>query len=504
MSQPNLPKVEPGEKAVVLLSGGLDSATLLAYASRAGYEVYCLSFDYGQHAVAELEGARQLAMDWGAKQHVVVPVGLNQFGGTALVGEREVPVAGQAHMEHGIPETYVPARNTVFLAMGLGWAEALHAYTVFIGANSVDYSGYPDCRPEYIDAYNNLARLAVAEGSAGGRQIQILAPLMDLSKGDIVRLGTSLGVDYSKSLSCYNAAPDGRACGVCDSCALRLQGFKDAGLEDPAPYVDSKGDGRDPWTMRLDVARKLARKAGACLRGFYGQLEGYQNKGEVDLVTQADKAAEAVILAGLAEHFPTDSVLAEESGAEEGTSQYRWIIDPLDGTTNFVHSQPQFAVSIAVETEGERVIGVIYLPYFDEMYYAVKGRGAKGPDGPLKVTQTQEMNHSLLATGFPYSRRETIETILEDVRRAILNGQGVRRTGAAAVDLAYLACGRYDGFWERELKPWDMAAGEVLVREAGGTLTNFQGGEFSPYVGEIAGSNGLIHKQLLASLFEGR
>lgn len=229
---------EPGgEKAVVLLSGGMDSATVLAMARREGYACYALSFDYGQHCRQELAAAARVAAALGVVKHLVVPVGLDRLGGSALTGDRPVPRAGEAVRTHGVPETYVPARNTVFIAVALGWAEVLGAHAVFIGANAVDYSGYPDCRPEYIEAWNRLARLAVAQGAAGGRQIEILAPLMRMSKSDIVRKGLELGVDYSPTMSCYEPDADGLACGRCDSCALRLKAFADAGLTDPAAYT---------------------------------------------------------------------------------------------------------------------------------------------------------------------------------------------------------------------------------------------------------------------------
>lgn len=223
----------------MLVSGGLDSGTMLALADSQGYEVYCLSFDYGQHSRSEIAAAKRLAERYRVADHRVIPVGLDRIGGSALLGFEKVPAAGQAKTHFGIPETYVPARNTVFLSLGLGWAEVLGAYHVFIGANAVDYSGYPDCRPEYIDAYNQLARLAVAEGSGGGRPIRIEAPLMQMTKGEIVALGLRLGLDYALTVSCYDATADGLACGVCDSCSLRLKGFADAGSRDPAKYVRS-------------------------------------------------------------------------------------------------------------------------------------------------------------------------------------------------------------------------------------------------------------------------
>lgn len=227
----------PQEKAVVLLSGGLDSATVLRHVQEAGYAVHALSVDYGQHANSELTAAAQLCRSAGVEDHKIVPIGLKALGGSALVEDRPVPAAADAVRRHGIPETYVPARNTVLLAVSLGWAEVVGAYRIFIGANALDYSGYPDCRPKFIEAFNRLAQVAVAEGADGGRPIIVEAPLMDLSKAQIIRYGLSLGVDYGVTVSCYQPASDGRACGRCESCELRLKGFAEAGHQDPVPYV---------------------------------------------------------------------------------------------------------------------------------------------------------------------------------------------------------------------------------------------------------------------------
>jgi len=220
----------------VLLSGGLDSATVAAWAVAQGYACLGLSVDYGQRCRRELEAARRLAEHLGFADYRAVGIDLAGFGGSALLGDGPVPTAGEARHQHGVPETYVPARNTVLLALALGWAEVAGAYTVFIGANSLDYSGYPDCRPEYVDAFNHLAGLALAEGAQGGRKVSIEAPLMLKSKAEIVRLGLSLGLDYSLTVSCYDPDPDGRACGRCESCVLRLKGFAAAGFQDPAAY----------------------------------------------------------------------------------------------------------------------------------------------------------------------------------------------------------------------------------------------------------------------------
>lgn len=218
---------------MVLLSGGLDSATVLAIAVDRGHAVYTLTFDYGQHCQTELQAAARLARAAGA-EHKVLPLSLDKIGGSALTEDRPVPAAGQAALNFGIPETYVPARNTVFLAIALGWAEVLGAYSIFIGANSLDYSGYPDCRPEYLEAFNRLAALATAQGAGGGRPVTVEAPLMHMSKAQIIKEGMRLGVDYSLTVSCYQPTPAGHPCGACESCVLRQRGFADADLADPS------------------------------------------------------------------------------------------------------------------------------------------------------------------------------------------------------------------------------------------------------------------------------
>ncbi len=219
--------------AVVLLSGGLDSATVLALALREGYRCYALSFRYGQRHAIELERAAVIAQAMGAARHIVVEFDLRQFGGSALTGDLPVPKArSPAQMSQGIPATYVPARNTVFLSFALAWAETLDASDIFIGVNALDYSGYPDCRPEFISAFEYLASLATKAG-VGGRPLHIWAPLQHLSKAAIIRLGQELGLDYGLTHSCYDPRPDGRPCGRCDSCRLRARGFAEAGLVDP-------------------------------------------------------------------------------------------------------------------------------------------------------------------------------------------------------------------------------------------------------------------------------
>ena len=223
------------EKAVVLLSGGLDSATCLAMARAEGLECHALSIDYGQRHRTELEAARRVAADQGVTDHRVVPVDLSAIGGSALTDTAiEVPTAPT----EGIPVTYVPARNTVFLSLALGLAETLDARLLYVGANAVDYSGYPDCRPAFIDAFQNLARVATRSGVEGAPW-EVRAPLMHLSKAEIIQAGSRLGVGYSRTVSCYQADADGRACGRCDSCRIRREGFAAAGVPDPTRYATS-------------------------------------------------------------------------------------------------------------------------------------------------------------------------------------------------------------------------------------------------------------------------
>jgi 7-cyano-7-deazaguanine synthase len=227
----------PARPAVVLLSGGLDSATALAVARRDGFRCHALTVAYGQRHAVELAAAERVARAQGAAEHRVVPLDLRAFGGSALTADLPVPVdRGEAEMGQAIPVTYVPARNTIFLALALAYAEVLGAFDIYVGVNAVDYSGYPDCRPEFIAAFERLADLATRAGVEGGR-FHIHAPLVQLSKADIIRLGTSLGVDYAQTHSCYAPAADGAACGRCDSCQIRRAGFEAAGLPDPTRYA---------------------------------------------------------------------------------------------------------------------------------------------------------------------------------------------------------------------------------------------------------------------------
>ncbi len=225
---------DTARKAVVLVSGGLDSATVLAAALQQGYACYAISFDYGQRHRAELDAADRISTALGALEHRVVPIDLSAFGGSALTDDA-IPVPESGVVPDEIPVTYVPARNTVFLSLALAWAEVLGATDLFIGVNAVDYSGYPDCRPEFIEAFRQLANLATKVG-VEGEAFAVHTPLIDLTKADIISLGTDLGVDYSQTVSCYQADATGAACGKCDSCRLRRDGFAAAGVPDPTRY----------------------------------------------------------------------------------------------------------------------------------------------------------------------------------------------------------------------------------------------------------------------------
>jgi 7-cyano-7-deazaguanine synthase len=230
--------VNPGEKrAVVLLSGGLDSSTTLAIAKQDGFHCYAMSFRYGQRHESEIGAAKAIAMAIGVEQHVVADIDLRMFGGSALTDDIAVPkLRSDAELGSGIPVTYVPARNTIFLSFALAWAEVLGASDIFIGVNAVDYSGYPDCRPEYIVAYERMANLATKAAVEGKQRIQIHTPLIALTKAEIIQRGSALGVDFGLTVSCYDADRDGSACGVCDSCRIRQRGFAAAGIADPTRY----------------------------------------------------------------------------------------------------------------------------------------------------------------------------------------------------------------------------------------------------------------------------
>lgn len=226
--------------AVVLLSGGIDSATTLAIAKKEGYKTFAMSFRYGQRHHHELEMAKQIASEFRVDRHLVVDVDLESLGGSALTSDMDVPKRRSIEeMSHGIPATYVPARNTVFLSLALGWAEVLNADAIFIGVNALDYAGYPDCRREFIHAFDQVANLATKSGVEGTQKFKVHTPLIDMDKANIIRLAKDLGINFNLTSSCYDPGVGGVACGACDACLLRLRGFSDAGLFDPIPYLAS-------------------------------------------------------------------------------------------------------------------------------------------------------------------------------------------------------------------------------------------------------------------------
>jgi 7-cyano-7-deazaguanine synthase len=232
--------MDQNKKAVVLSSGGLDSTTVMAIAKEAGYDLYSLSFRYGQRHAIELKAAQRVAEAFGVKEHRIIDIDLGKIGGSALTDNIDVPKSrSDTEMEKEIPVTYVPARNTIFLSYALAWAEVLGALDIFIGVNAIDYSGYPDCRPEFIEAFEKMANLATKVGLEGTSKIRIRTPIIHLSKAEIIRKGMELGVDYSMTHSCYDPSPQGEACGSCDSCLLRRNGFQDAGIADPTRYISS-------------------------------------------------------------------------------------------------------------------------------------------------------------------------------------------------------------------------------------------------------------------------
>lgn len=231
-------KKKPGKKAVVLMSGGLDSTTVMAIAKAQGFELYALSFDYGQRHGFELEAAKKIVATFKAKKHLVIATDLTKIGGSALTDHMAVPKDGIGDSDpQDIPVTYVPARNTIFLAYALAWAEVIYATDIFIGVNVIDYSGYPDCRPEYIHAFEKMANLGTKAGVQGKLKFKIRTPLIQMTKSDIIKQGIRLGVDYGLTHSCYDPDFSGRACGKCDSCLLRQKGFAEAGIPDPTRYI---------------------------------------------------------------------------------------------------------------------------------------------------------------------------------------------------------------------------------------------------------------------------
>ncbi len=257
-----------------------------------------------------------------------------------------------------------------------------------------------------------------------------------------------------------------------------------------------------PAALR-DLAERAARRAGDHLRGHVGNAGRVDQKGVIDLVTEADHAAEELAIATIRAERPGDAVLAEERGsgdARDDLHQVRWIVDPLDGTTNFARSFPFFAVSVAAEVRGELAAGAIHVPLLDEMFTAARGGGAALNGAPIQVSATQRLDRGFLATGFPYDIRTNSDNNLDHFARFATRALAIRRAGAAAIDLAYVACGRFDGFWELRLKPWDLAAGALLVREAGGRITQIDGTPFRLVTPGVCASNGLIHDEMLAVL----
>jgi myo-inositol-1(or 4)-monophosphatase len=254
------------------------------------------------------------------------------------------------------------------------------------------------------------------------------------------------------------------------------------------------------YTKELTIARQAAQEAGKCLMNLLGNIHQVTKKGEIDLVTEADVRSEKAIIEVITGNFPDDSILAEETGKQENIRERTWIIDPLDGTTNFAHGFPFFAVSIGLQVEGEIVLGIVYNPCMKEHFEAVIGEGATLNREPIRVSEIRELDSSLLATGFPYSIREDSDTVIGLLKKIVVKAQGVRRAGAAAVDLCYVAAGRLDGFWEQGLKPWDTAAGSLIVREAGGKISDYNGNPYNPFQKNILASNPYIFDELASAI----
>ena len=255
----------------------------------------------------------------------------------------------------------------------------------------------------------------------------------------------------------------------------------------------------DPASLR-DAAVELAREAGAVLREGYGHLHRPEHKGRIDLVTEYDRRSERVLLEGIRRRFPDHAVLAEESGAHVRESRVRWVVDPLDGTTNFAHNYPFFCVSVGVEVDGALAAAAVFDPVREEMFAAAAGAGASLNGGPLRVSDIQRLEDALLVTGFPYDVREHPERSLPSFQAFLMRAQGIRRDGSAALNLCYLAAARFDGFWEGHLSAWDMAAGVLIVREAGGMVTNYAGGLFALDGRQILASNGRLHEEMKSVL----
>ena len=248
------------------------------------------------------------------------------------------------------------------------------------------------------------------------------------------------------------------------------------------------------------IATRAAYRAGKVLRSFQGNLTEVRKKGAIDLVTEADVASEQVILETIGADFPTHSILAEESGETVGDSSCQWIVDPLDGTTNFAHGLPIYSVSIAFARDGEVLVGLVLNPATGELFRATRGQGATLNDTAIRVSSVSDLSDSLLVTGFPYNFQEIMAPLMARFSQCLSATQGVRRLGSAAIDLCYVACGRFEGFWEQNLNPWDTAAGMLIVREAGGVVTDFANQPFRAEMPEILATNGLIHREMLARL----
>jgi myo-inositol-1(or 4)-monophosphatase len=253
---------------------------------------------------------------------------------------------------------------------------------------------------------------------------------------------------------------------------------------------------RDDLHARVAAALDAAHAAGDLIRSRLGHAGRVDHKSAVDTVSETDRAAEALLRDRLLGAFPRDALLAEEGSASDGDSGWRWVVDPIDGTTNFIHGHPAFAVSIGLERDGRAVAGCVHAPAWRETFHAVEGEGAFLDGSPIRVSAVDRLDDALLATGFPYNRREIVDDLLRQVRAGVCAAQGIRRCGSAALDLCFVASGRLDGYWEQGLHPWDMAAGVLIVREAGGTVTDFDGSGFDLGSGRIVASNGRIHAGL--------
>ena len=254
------------------------------------------------------------------------------------------------------------------------------------------------------------------------------------------------------------------------------------------------------WQKEMKTARRAAAEAGRILKDLYGNLSRISKKGEIDLVTEADLASEKAVIDAIGNDFPNDSILAEESGEHDKKSDRLWIVDPLDGTTNFAHCFPFFGVSIGFQAEKDLVAGVVYNPVMDEFFEAEKGKGAFLNKKSIRVSDKINLNDSLVATGFPYDIHENPDVVLDYFKRMIVEVQGVRRPGAASIDLCYVAAGRLDGFWEQDLKPWDTAAGSLIVKEAGGVISDYAGNEYNPFLKTVLASAPGIHSRMLEAL----